>query len=147
MENMKNMIELPGKQDFYRTQNIEVTQDEMSGVKKIHHRNCNIAMRSIIDFTSIESEHDFIDEEKMPDYEKAVSEYKEKCKSRKISRMAGSNGNANLGEEMMGVEYDIDSLDNFHPEFPTKRIKFIGTIILYFNGQSRIIVDSFQDFE
>ena len=122
------MIELPGKSDFHKTTNVEITQDENTGIKKIHYRKCNIAMRSITDFTSCEMEFEVIDEEKINDYEKQVEEFKDKIK--KVQR-----GEIQIMEPIE------------RPEPPTKKVKVIGTIIYYFNGAYRIVVDDFEEFE
>lgn len=79
---MKNMIEVPSEKDFYRTKNIELTNNH-NGTQKIHYRDCNIAMRSITDFTSIKNEVETLDEEKLPEYEKEMEVFMEKVKKNK----------------------------------------------------------------
>jgi|GEM_PF-7047313 len=127
---MKNMIEVPTKNDFHRTTNIEITSNEI-GLREIHYRNCNVAMRSITDFTSIEMEVDVLDNEKMPEYEKQLSEFKENIKK-------FHKGELNLSERHEHIE---------RPEPPIKKVKISGTMVAYFNGTARIIVDHFEDFE
>lgn len=119
---MKNMIEVPTEKDFYRTKNVEVTTDN-NGLAKVHYRDCNLAMRSITDFTSIEIEIETFDEEKRSEYEKEFEIFREKC---------------NNGGLVHGLE---------RPEMPTKKVKIIGTAVSYFSTLTRIIVDNFDDFE
>jgi len=121
---MKNMIEVPSEKDFYKTTNIEITHDDMSGVKKVHYRKCCIAMRSITDFTSCEMEFDVMDEEKIPEFEKEMIEFQEKCKN-----------------------YTMSDCPIERPQPPTKKVLVTGTIISYYNTAQRIIIDHFEDFE
>lgn len=120
---MKNMIEVPSEKDFYRTTNVELTNDH-NGLQKVHYRDCNIAMRSITDFTSIEIEAETLDKEKLPEYEKEMDAFKEKVK--------------NMGQFDGPLE---------RPEPPIKKVIIIGTIVTYFNGMVRVIVDEFDEFE
>lgn len=117
------MIEVPSEKDFYRTTNVELTNDH-NGLQKVHYRDCNIAMRSITDFTSIKNEVETLDEEKLPEYEKEMEVFMEKVKNR--NQMDGP------------LE---------RPEPPIKKVKITGTIVTYFNGMVRVIVDDFEDFE
>lgn len=128
---MKNMIEVPSEKDFYRTKNVELT-NEHNGLQKVHYRDCNIAMRSITDFTSIENEVEVIDQDKMPEFDKEVEEFNEKCKAVRTH---------NIGTEFHMMP-EIE-----RPVYPTKKVKIIGTAISYYNTVQRIIVDDFEDFE
>lgn len=124
---MKNMIELPTREDFHRTKNFEVTNDvAYEGVQKTHIRKCNVAMRSIIDFTSIELQVITIDKEKMPEYEKLIKQWRE-----------------NFGEAQMRGQHFYQ----MQPLLPTKTEKIIGTLVSYLTGAQRIIVDDFEEFE
>ena len=130
---MKNMIEVPSEKDFHRTTSVEITQDH-NGLYKIHYRKANIAMKSITDFTSCENEFLVVDEEKMPEWEKQMEVFKEKCKAKPF------------GQHQVGPEFEeMDILER--PEYPTKKVKIIGTIISYYSTAQRIIVDDFEEFE
>lgn len=126
---MKNMIELPTRNDFYKTESVEILVYN-AGLNKVHYRKCNIAMRSITDFTSIEMDLEVQDEEKMPEYEKALEEFKEK-----------------MEKSFSEAQFSNPLLQSKRPKHPTKKIKIIGTMVLYLNGAYRIIVDDFDDFE
>lgn len=117
------MIEVPSEKDFHRTTSVEMTQDH-NGLYKIHYRKANIAMKSITDFTSIESEFEVLDQEKMPEFDKAMEVFAEKCKNYSPLQ---------------------DPLER--PSLPTKKVKIIGTIISYYSTAQRVIVDDFEEFE
>lgn len=125
---MKNMIEVPSEKDFYRTTSIEITVNQNTGLHKVHYRKCNVAMRSVTDFTSCEMEFEVFDSEKQIEYEKEMEYYnKQVQEARKEKPM-----------EMFGFT---------QPEMPIKIVKITGTIVSYYNTAQRIIVDPFEEFE
>ena len=131
---MKNAIEVPTELDFHKTESLEITLDQELQCHKAHYRKAAINMRGIIDFTSVENELSVIDETKVEEYKKAVSEFRKKYQF---------SDSQYLPEGVRNGNGEIET----PPELPLKNFKFQGVIILYYNGAQKLIVDDFEEFQ
>ena len=129
---MKNMLELPKPKDFYKTKFIETCGDMMPQKEEdaISYKSGQINLRNIVDFFQGEVKINVIDENKSVkevDYNKLTGELLKNPTRRPGERVH------HYGEPA-------------HEPPPTKAFKLKCTVITYFNGQQRVIVDDFNEF-
>jgi hypothetical protein len=150
---MKNFIEIPRKEDYHETTLVDSTAG--SGREPQHEKdlllyhNGRINLRSIVDCHAFAIKIEVIDEEKFPEWEKARAEWVEKNKNRmKVVPMPGEMV-VDPACEIPDGQYVASPFGGFGPPPPpaptiTKTLKV--TIILYFSGVQRFIVDDYKDF-
>jgi hypothetical protein len=148
---MKNMIELPTEKDFHKTTLIEVSQERKNMYtapkqdEYVMYRKCIINMRNIVDIIEYEIIADVLDESKSEEYKKQMDEFHKKGISAADIHFPISDEQPQIGGRTQSFG-DIIPMPPMPPECPTKQFKLKCTLILYFNGIQRMIVDDFNEF-
>lgn len=140
---MKNFLDLPRREDFFKTTFLDLTQGEYQShfkKKDIRYRKGFVNMRNIVDLSEFNVTIKVIDEERFPDFEAKMKEYGKNNLSISLPRPAGVI-------PMYPTNITDNQIEMEMPTLPTKDVTLKGTTVLYFNGAARMIMTDFKEFE
>lgn len=143
---MKNMIELPTEKDFHKTTVIEqpnFNQPMYVAPKQselILYRKANVNMRNIVDILEYEIVVDVLDESKFDEYKIKLDEFRKKRSLVGDTFPVFPDGRPVNEDELSAVSMDMP------PICPTKEFRLKCTLVMYFNGIQRMLVDDFSEF-
>lgn len=151
---MKNMIELPTEADYHKTALIDIREAHqlMKKADTISYKKCIVNFRSIVDISEKEIFVNVIDEDKYPEYE-ALLEKNKKKREESLNRRKPLGISQTQPVILPDQEYEVhtglaDLDDYIHISGPPHiTIKMTGTLVLYFNGLQRFVVDDFEEFQ
>lgn len=152
---MNNMLELPKRKDFHNTTIVEFANNSgglqpLKLSETIQYRKGFVNMRNVVDLFEMALKFEVIDETKIEEYEKQKSEWIKKHQPH-IDK---------LGFHPSMIQYDDKNdfsgeVANENPEVPPftppppmpKTIITIPvSVVLYFNGVQRMMVDDIKEF-
>ncbi len=149
---MQTQLSLPTVADFFETKLVEINDhtvsengQHMAPIKKesdaLKYSLININFRCVLDYTELNATVTVIDESKYDEYLKEREEFNLKH-GMQAQFQSGPLAIPTGGNSPMGSLTIISP-----PKVPTRQISILGTLVFYYSGQMRTIVDNYNDFK
>lgn len=127
-------MELPTKQDFLKVDGASLYHPQNAHFSILKYKKMRINMRSVIDFREFDEELVIFDDEKNEEYKTAMEEWHKNNGGGNVHQMANGHGM-------------IITQPQAPPQAPTKKIRLIGTMIVYMNNTERLLMMNIEDWE
>jgi hypothetical protein len=130
---MKNIYELPVSKDFLECDILRLIHADGAHFSVAQYRNGATNLRAIIDFREFNENITLFDESKSAEYTALMEQWNKDNYGRGIPQQT-PNG--------------VVMIPNLpQPQVPIKNVQLIGTVVIYHNGQERILMISFEEWK
>lgn len=127
-------MEVPTKHDFLKVDGVKLYHPPNAHFSVVSYKSMRINMRGVIDFCEFDEELVVFDEEKNEEFTKSMQDWQKNNSSSNVQHLANGHG-------------IIVTQPQNPPSVPTKKIRLIGTTIIYMNNSERLIMMNIDEWE
>ena len=127
-------MEVPTKADFLKVDGARLIHPPNAMFSVLSYKKMSVNMRAVIDYSEFDEEIVIFDEDKNEEYTKAIEEWRANNGGGGVHQMANGNG--------MVITQPTPP-----PKAPTKKIRLLGTTVVYQNNTERIIMMDMETWE
>jgi hypothetical protein len=130
---MSAAYDLPTENDFHEAMIIRFMHPQNAHFSIEQFRKGKINMKMVVDFREFNENFVVFDDSKNEEYSKSMEEWQ---------KAINSGGQVTMGQTQMSV-----STPPPQPQPPVINKKYEGTVLVYMNGQERVINTKIEDWE